>query len=79
MQVGRPQVIDKIVDGKTLTPYEQVVISVPDNLSGIVIQKLGARFGVMQHAFARRQTALEFYSTRGLLVIVVNLLLIHGA
>ncbi|MEK7496310.1 MAG: translational GTPase TypA [Patescibacteria group bacterium] len=68
LQVGRPQVIDKIVDGKTLTPYEQVVISVPDNLSGIVIQKLGARFGVMQHMHSHEgQTALEFtIPTRGL-------------
>ncbi len=68
LQVGRPQVIDKIVNGKTLTPYEQVVISVPDNLSGIVIQKLGTRQGVMQHMHSHEgQTALEFtIPTRGL-------------
>lgn len=44
-QVGRPQVIEKKVDGKTLTPYEQVFIEVPEELSGIVMQKMGQRHG----------------------------------
>jgi GTP-binding protein len=47
-QVGRPQVIDKVIDGKTLTPYERVFIEVPDIYSGIVMQKLGARRGELQ-------------------------------
>lgn len=42
-QVARPEVIDKIIDGKTLTPYEKVYIEVPESLSGSVIQKMGAR------------------------------------
>ncbi|HVT01237.1 MAG TPA: translational GTPase TypA [Patescibacteria group bacterium] len=42
-QVARPQVIDKVVDGKTLTPFEKVFIEAPEEVSGSVIQKMGAR------------------------------------
>ena len=42
-QVARPEVIDKVIDGKTLTPYEKVYIEVPEDLAGTVIQKMGAR------------------------------------
>lgn len=42
-QVGRPQVIDKEIDGKILTPYEQVFIEVPEEFAGSVIQKMGTR------------------------------------
>jgi GTP-binding protein len=47
-QVARPQVITKEVDGKTLAPYEKVFIEVPESYSGIVMQKMGARGGVLQ-------------------------------
>lgn len=46
-QVSRPQVINKKVDGKTLTPYEQVFIEVPEEYSGSVMQKMGIRHGQM--------------------------------
>ncbi len=41
--VARPQVITKTIDGKKLTPYEQVFIDVPQEYSGIVMKKMGAR------------------------------------
>ena len=44
-QVGKPQVIEKVVDGKTLTPYEKVAIEVPQDYSGSVMQKMGPRHG----------------------------------
>lgn len=44
-QVARPQVISKVLDGKKLTPYEQVFIEVPEVYSGIVMQKMGERHG----------------------------------
>ncbi|MBI2416056.1 MAG: translational GTPase TypA [Candidatus Kerfeldbacteria bacterium] len=47
-QVSRPKVITRIIDGKTLTPYERVYIEVPEEHSGVVIQKLGSRHGTMQ-------------------------------
>ncbi|MDP3988138.1 MAG: translational GTPase TypA [Candidatus Levybacteria bacterium] len=46
--VGRPQVIDKIIDGKKLTPYERVFVEVPEAYSGIVMQKMGERHGELQ-------------------------------
>lgn len=47
-QVGKPQVIDKIVDGKKMTPYEKVFIEVPEELSGIVLQKMGERKALLE-------------------------------
>jgi len=47
-QVGRPQVINKVIDGKSLTPYEKVYIEVPEEYSGSVIQKMGTRRGDMK-------------------------------
>ncbi len=42
-QVARPQVIDHEENGTKLTPFEKVYIEVPEESSGTVIQKLGAR------------------------------------
>lgn len=42
-QVGRPQVIDVVREGKTLTPFEKVYIEAPQDYSGVIIQKMGAR------------------------------------
>jgi len=47
-QVARPQVITKAQDGKTMTPYEQVFIEVPQIYGGIIMQKIGARHGELQ-------------------------------
>ena len=48
LQVSRPQVIVKEIDGQKMTPYEQVFIEVPEASSGSVIQKLGSRHGEMR-------------------------------
>jgi GTP-binding protein len=48
-QVSKPHVINKIVDGKTLTPYEKVYIEVPEEYSGVVIQKMGVRHAKMEN------------------------------
>ncbi|TSC86057.1 MAG: GTP-binding protein TypA [Microgenomates group bacterium Gr01-1014_7] len=44
-QVGKPQVIEKVQNGKTLTPYEKVAIEVPETMSGTVMQNMGLRHG----------------------------------
>lgn len=46
-QVSRPHVVNKVVDGKTMTPYEKVYVEVPEEYSGIVIQKMGQRHATM--------------------------------
>ncbi|MBI4363732.1 MAG: translational GTPase TypA [Candidatus Doudnabacteria bacterium] len=68
LQVSRPQVINKTIEGKEMTPYETVAISVPDEFAGIVIQKLGGRQGVLQNMHSHNgSTSLEFIlPTRGL-------------
>ena len=47
-QVSRPHVIVKEENGKKLAPYEQVFIEVPEESSGIVMQKMGERRGEMK-------------------------------
>jgi GTP-binding protein len=48
-QVSRPNVVTKTVDGKKLTPYEKVYIEIPEEYSGIVIQKMGQRHAKMDN------------------------------
>ncbi len=44
-EVSSPEVIIKIIDGKKMTPYEKLFIEVPEEYQGVVIQKLGSRYG----------------------------------
>ena len=46
-QVSKPQVILKEIDGKTCEPYEIVIVDVPEEYVGTVIEKLGGRKGEM--------------------------------
>ncbi|MFH1171719.1 MAG: translational GTPase TypA, partial [bacterium] len=68
LQVSKPQVIIKVVDGKTLVPFDRVFLEVPEQLSGTVIQTMGARGGQMHDLQTREAiTYLEFViPTRGL-------------
>jgi len=67
-QVGRPQVIDRVINGEKLTPYEKVYIEVPEEYSGIIIQKMGQRRGELKEMSVDNNIAfMEFIiSTRGL-------------
>lgn len=68
LEVSRPQAITKIVEGNTLVPFEKVFIEVPEDLSGVIIQRLGSRYGEMQKMEIIDKTAyLEFIvPTKGL-------------
>jgi len=68
-QVSQPEAIIKVIDGQRMTPFERVFIEVPEGYSGVVIQKLGARFGEMKDMQnSGGITFLEFViPTRGLL------------
>jgi GTP-binding protein len=48
-QVSRPQVIEKLIDGKLMTPFEMLFIEAPEEFSGIIMQKLGARHAKLQN------------------------------
>ncbi len=67
-QVARPQVIDKVVDGKKLTPYELVFLEAPEEYSGTVIQKMSQRRGELKDMRTDNGIAyMDFLiSTRGL-------------
>ncbi|WP_300328940.1 translational GTPase TypA [Fusobacterium sp.] len=45
VQVSKPSVIYKEIDGKTYEPIEMALIDVEDSFTGIVIEKLGSRKG----------------------------------
>lgn len=69
MQVSQPQVIIKEKDGQKLEPFEEVTIDVPEDKSGIVIEKIGKRKGiVVDMKMHGSQSRLIFeMPTRGLL------------
>ncbi len=45
LQVGKPQVIEKLIDGKKCEPYETLVIDVPEEFSGKAIELVTQRKG----------------------------------
>jgi GTP-binding protein len=47
LQVSQPQVIVKLVDGVESEPYEELIIDVPTETSGAVIEKITRRRGLM--------------------------------
>ncbi|MFA6348245.1 MAG: translational GTPase TypA [Candidatus Paceibacterota bacterium] len=48
LQVSQPQVIIKEEAGKRFEPFEEVTIDAPEDCSGIVIEKLSKRKGIMK-------------------------------
>jgi len=48
-QVSRPHVVNKVIDGVKMTPFEKVYIEVPEVYSGVVIQKMGQRHAKMDN------------------------------
>ncbi|MDL2342001.1 MAG: translational GTPase TypA [Patescibacteria group bacterium] len=51
-EVGRPQVVTKVDDGKTMEPIEEVLIEVPAEHVGAVQMELGQRRAVLKEQFA---------------------------
>ncbi|MBO4342784.1 MAG: translational GTPase TypA [Clostridia bacterium] len=69
-QVSRPKVILKEIDGVTYEPVELLIIEVPEQYVGAVIEKLGARKAELENMGAREggSTHLEFkIPSRGLI------------
>jgi GTP-binding protein len=69
LQVSQPQAIIKDIDGVKSEPYEEVTIDVPEECSGVVIEKLGKRRGIMQDMKTKDGQVRMIYEvpTRGLL------------
>ena len=69
MQVSQPHVIIKDIDGVKSEPFEEATIDVPSELSGMVIESMGKRKGIMSDMQIHgSQTRLLFeVPTRGVL------------
>ena len=67
-QVSRPQVINKEIDGKMMTPYEKIFIEVPERFQGVIMEKMGTRKGELRDMKNENGTmVMEFIiPTRGL-------------
>jgi GTP-binding protein len=70
LQVSRPEIITRELDGRRVEPIEELVIDVPEEFQGIVIAQIGTRRGTMtkmvNHGSGR--VRLEFrIPTRGLI------------
>ena len=67
--VSQPQVIYKTIHGETMEPIEQAIITVPEEFTGSVIEKLGKRKGEMADMNTRNGMTTMTYMipTRGLL------------
>jgi len=70
LQVSQPQAILKEIDGVKSEPYEEVVVDVPEEFQGTVIEKLSKRKGIMttMKVDDNKQVRMVFeIPTRGLL------------
>ena len=47
LQVGQPQVIVKEIDGQKMEPFEQLTISIPEEVSGTAVEAVAIRKGEM--------------------------------
>lgn len=77
LMVGKPQILTRIVEGKTMEPQELLVVDVPEAYAGVVIEKTGIRKAKMtkmvNHGSGR--VRLEFLiPSRGLIGIRSELL-----
>jgi GTP-binding protein len=68
-QVSRPEVIYKLIDDVMCEPIEHVIIDVPDEFVGVVIENVGRRRGELRHMIrSDGNTRLEFLvPARGLI------------
>ena len=69
LQVSKPQIIEKEIDGKKCEPFEDVQIDVSDEYVGSVIEALGNREGTMENMVNNNgQVRLNYIvPTRGLI------------
>ena len=67
--VSKPEVLTKNIDGKTYEPFEKVLVTVPDEYAGTIINDLNERKGIMQSMISEEgYTKLVYLSpTRGLI------------
>ncbi|MDP2637806.1 MAG: translational GTPase TypA [Candidatus Levybacteria bacterium] len=76
-QVGKPEVITKIVDGVEMEPVEDLIIDVPDEFQGVVSRELGERRANMTNmeADGKGNTRFEYKIPSKALLGLRNILL----
>jgi GTP-binding protein len=75
LMVGRPEIVTRNIDGKTMEPVEHLTIDIPDNFVGTVIERLGPRKGEMVKMHGHGRVRLEFrVPSRGLIGLRSELL-----
>ncbi|MGH9589483.1 MAG: translational GTPase TypA, partial [Terracidiphilus sp.] len=70
LMAGRPEIVTKVVDGVRMEPVEHLTIDVPEQFTGVAIEKLGPRKGEMvkMHNHGSGRVRLEFrVPSRGLI------------
>jgi len=60
VEVGKPEVIYKIIDGQKCEPYEDVNIVAPQEYLGTITQEIGKRLGVLSHMDPVSDKEVEF-------------------
>ncbi len=78
LQVSQPEVVFQEIDGQVCEPIENVVINIPDEISGKIIELMSKRKGEMKNMVSDNGTTmLEFeIPARGLLGIRSNFIVL---
>lgn len=63
MQIGRPEVIYKIINGQISEPYEEVTIDINKEYLGIITQELGGRKAEMQDMLVTKDNNIRVVYT----------------
>ena len=76
LQVSKPKVIIKEINGKKCEPYEEVFIEAPDECIGSVIESLGFRHGQLENMDSNDGMTKVHYTipSRGLIGFMTNFL-----
>jgi GTP-binding protein len=77
LQVGKPEIVTKRVDGRLMEPVERLMIDVPDAFVGVVMEQLGTRKGEVlnMHNHGYGRVRIEFrVPSRGLIGLRSQLL-----
>ena len=70
LAVGKPEIVTKMINGKTMEPVEHLTVDIPEEFIGVVMEKLGMRKAEMQkmHNHGYGRVRMEFrIPSRGLI------------
>jgi GTP-binding protein len=74
LQVSKPQVITRVIDGVTCEPYEELQIDIPEESMGVVIEALGVRGANLESVNHYENQVRLIYTipSRGLIGFMTN-------